>query len=238
MSKIEAVVLAAGWGQLRQGISKLTERLNGKSLIEHVIDGLDRAGFSKPIVVVRAFHDQIVDVLGPQKYVLQDEQKGTGAALFQACTSPLMNSAEHVLMVCGDVPLISSSTIQSLISGHIKNNAVISFTTLISDNPRFAGYGKVKRDPHDGKVLLVAKGLLGNEVDVNAYCLDVEWFKRVFPLFEPDAKLEISLTTAVQMASESNLNVATHTIENEIEAYGINTLEQLNELQQLCGGRV
>ena len=73
-------------------------------------------------------------------YVEQKKQKGTGHALM--CTEDFWNEI-YILVMNGDMPLISQSLIEELIEKHQKTEAAISFVIAHNDDPTLPGYGRV-----------------------------------------------------------------------------------------------
>ena len=140
--ELEVVILAAGRGaRMQSDLPKVLHPLAGQPLIRHV---LKTAGLLNPStlhVVVGHGAEEVKSACAdiPVNWVVQKEQLGTGHAVLQAL--PQINSASRVLVLYGDVPLISEETLRQLIDKAGNGSAVL---TAKIDNP--AGYGRVIRD--------------------------------------------------------------------------------------------
>src|SRR5210317_529027 len=116
--KLGVVILAAGQGKrMRSSLPKVLHRLAGKPLLGHVID-CARALSPQEIVVVHGHGGaQVLEAYAGQpdlRWAEQAEQLGTGHALQQAL--PALHSAEQLLVLYGDVPLILPETLRRLVA--------------------------------------------------------------------------------------------------------------------------
>ena len=114
------IVMAAGEGKrMRSRIPKPLHRLCGKELVRYPVELLQAAGADRVIVVVSPQnHDAILAVLGDSvEYTVQPQRDGTGGAL--ACCAPLLQgTAERVLVIGGDTPLVSAESVTRLLDEH------------------------------------------------------------------------------------------------------------------------
>ncbi|MDF5083511.1 NTP transferase domain-containing protein, partial [Vibrio parahaemolyticus] len=115
--------------------------LAGKPMAKHVIDTCTGLGAQNIHLVFGHGGDQMQQTLAeePVNWVLQAEQLGTGHAVDQA--SPKFEDDEKVLVLYGDVPLISAETIENLLDAQPTGG--IALLTVILDNP--TGYGRILR---------------------------------------------------------------------------------------------
>jgi bifunctional UDP-N-acetylglucosamine pyrophosphorylase/glucosamine-1-phosphate N-acetyltransferase len=141
-SALSIVILAAGKGtRMHSDLPKVLHPLAGKPMIQHVIDTV-RALNSRKIHVVYGHGGSLVKkTLADTElnWVLQDRQLGTGHAMQQAAHH--FNDDEDILMLYGDVPLISLDTLQCLLT--TKPQGGISLLTAHLDCPD--GYGRILR---------------------------------------------------------------------------------------------
>ena len=117
MQKIQIIILAAGHGKRMQSeLHKVLIPLHGKPLIAHVLSAIKESGVcDSPIIVVGQQRELVMKTLRDMgnnyRYAIQEEQLGTGHAVM-AAQEMLENKADHVVVLYGDHPFISSATIQ------------------------------------------------------------------------------------------------------------------------------
>jgi bifunctional UDP-N-acetylglucosamine pyrophosphorylase/glucosamine-1-phosphate N-acetyltransferase len=140
--KFSAVILAAGKGtRMYSDKPKVLHTLAGKPMAKHVIDTCSGLGAQNIHLVYGHGGDQMQQTLAaePVNWVLQAEQLGTGHAVDQASGS--FEDDEKVLVLYGDVPLISSETVESLLDAQPVGG--IALLTVVLDDP--TGYGRIVR---------------------------------------------------------------------------------------------
>ena len=139
--KLDIIILAAGEGKrMHSTTPKVLHRVGGVSLLQHVVNSARALSPVACHVVVghgsgqvrEAFRDQPID------WVLQDQQLGTGHAVLQAL--PAVDDDATVLVLYGDVPLISPETLKDLLAQAVTGPALL--TARVSD-PH--GYGRILR---------------------------------------------------------------------------------------------
>ena len=145
------IILAAGKGtRMKSAKPKVMHTLAGKPMLQHVIDTAKQLSPSQLAVVCGNGADEVVPFLQNQQIdvVMQHEQKGTGHAVEQA-KACFVNS-EQVLVLYGDVPLITADTLQDLIESGDNNS--LKVLTAILDDP--TGYGRIVRDYDDNMLCI------------------------------------------------------------------------------------
>ncbi|MCU7890434.1 MAG: NTP transferase domain-containing protein, partial [Candidatus Thiodiazotropha sp. (ex Ustalcina ferruginea)] len=137
------LILAAGEGtRMRSNLPKVLHRLAGKSLLGHVHDTARSINPDEITIVYGHGGDQVPSSLAAADlaWVEQRERLGTGHAVMQAL--PSLQKVEQVLILYGDVPLISHSTLSGLLSCLVKSDLAL----LTVDLPDPTGYGRIVRD--------------------------------------------------------------------------------------------
>jgi len=238
---VQAIILAAGASRrFHAPYTKLIAPLCGTPIIRHLVDTLRHANI--PITLVLG-HDaeQVRRVLPDDdmiQHTYQDEQLGTGHAVmcgYNAC------SADNILVMNGDTPLVTCDTIQSLCDTHARQNAHITFVT--ADNcPHAHGYGKVVQT--DDTIEIVEAGHAA--YDMSAYQhinAGIYMFNRTFldhaidQLTPHDRNNEIYITDVIGYASTHGYHVATvHAPFDTIR--GINTVQELQHAEQCYHQRI
>ena len=139
---LEVIILAAGQGSRMQSkLPKVLHRLSGRPLIHYTLDAARAAGANRIHVVIGCGADAVeAAVLAPDVQChLQAEQKGTGHAVQQAIDACQRDST--VLVLFGDVPLVSDTTLQAVV---IAADSGIAMLSAEVEDP--SGYGRVVRD--------------------------------------------------------------------------------------------
>ncbi|MFW6092358.1 MAG: bifunctional UDP-N-acetylglucosamine diphosphorylase/glucosamine-1-phosphate N-acetyltransferase GlmU [Pseudomonadota bacterium] len=141
---LEVVVLAAGQGtRMASRRPKVLHTLAGRTLLQHV---LDTAGALEParihVVVGHAADAVRAAVVDEVNFVTQAEQRGTGHAVAQAL--PSVADDALVLVVYGDVPLVTASTLQACVGAAA--DGALALVTACPDDP--GQLGRIVRDPN------------------------------------------------------------------------------------------
>ena len=138
-----ALILAAGEGtRMKSRKAKVLHEICGMSLLEWVHHSVKKAGIKKTVVVVGHKAEEVKEKMGDQVgYAFQKEQLGTGHAVMQA-QDHINNNEGHILVLCGDTPLISSETISE---ESISIRLTITQQRLSPQNFRSRGYGRIVR---------------------------------------------------------------------------------------------
>lgn len=229
--KVQAIILAAGKStRFNTGRTKLLEPLCGQEMILYPtkllssmkIDTSVVVGFKQDEVssVIKEHHGESI------RFIIQDKQLGTGHALI--CSQPSWHK-DHILVLNGDVPLISNKLIQNLYESHIATDAAISFVTshVIEAN----SYGRVIKD--DSGIRIVEASEFNGEIDetcvINAgiYLIKKDFLEKyINKLNTQNSASEFFITDLVQIASESNRQVNPMSAPFDL-IRGINTLKEL-----------
>jgi len=232
---LDIVILAAGQGtRMRSALPKVLHPVAGKSMLGHVIDTA-RALQPKSIqVVIGHGAEQVRQRLTGDDlaFVVQAEQLGTGHAVAQALPNL---SAERVLILYGDVPLIEADTLQRLLQK--VGPEQLALLTVKLDDP--TGYGRIVRDARgEVQAIVEHKDASDDEKAIregNTGILAVpgsrigEWLGR---LSNSNAQGEYYLTDVIAMAVADGLRVATEQPLDAMEVQGANDRIQLAELER------
>ncbi|THK41651.1 UDP-N-acetylglucosamine diphosphorylase/glucosamine-1-phosphate N-acetyltransferase [Methylophaga sp. SB9B] len=229
------IILAAGKGtRMKSAKPKVMHTLGGKPLLQHVIDTAKQLSPSKLAVVCGNGADEVVPYLQNQQIdvVMQHEQKGTGHAVEQAKAS-FVNS-EQVLVLYGDVPLITADTLQDLIESGDNNS--LKVLTAILDDP--TGYGRIVRDYEDNMLCITEEKdadeeiKLINEINTGIMCIPAKWLTEALSqLDNNNAQGEYYLTDLIAKAVAQGIEINSVTCEDEMEVAGINNRVQLAEVE-------
>jgi len=234
---IEAVVLAAGKSKrFKTGKSKLVEKICGKEIIlfstklleQMKIDTTLVVGHQKEVIqqLVKKHHKKI-------NFVEQKEQLGTGHAI--AITKDILKK-ENILILNGDVPLVTEEIIEDLYKKHTSSDATISFVVSHCESPDHS-YGRVIKNKQGIKIV-EAKDfdpkIHEDHCCINAgiYIAKTQFLKDCIDTIEKNKSNEFYLTDLVEIASKTNLNVETAQASLNL-VRGVNTLEELWAAEQI-----
>ncbi|QAX82496.1 UDP-N-acetylglucosamine diphosphorylase/glucosamine-1-phosphate N-acetyltransferase [Pseudomonas sp. DTU12.3] len=240
---LEIVILAAGQGtRMRSALPKVLHPIAGNSMLGHVIHSARQLDPQRIHVVIGHGADVVRERLAADdlNFVLQDKQLGTGHATAQAV--PFI-TADTVLILYGDVPLIEVETLQRLLKQVVPGQ--MGLLTVELDDP--TGYGRIVRDA-EGKVTAIVEHKDASDAqraitEGNTGILAVpanrlaDWMSR---LSNNNAQGEYYLTDVIEMAVSDGLVVATEQPHDPMEVQGANDRKQLSELErhyQLRAGR-
>ena len=239
-----ALILAAGKGtRMKADRPKVLFEIEGRPMIHHVLDAVERAGFSRTIAVIGYRHDLVREAVAGRNVetVLQAEQLGTGHAVMMA--APLLESATGVAAVlAGDVPLIRASTLEAMVARHREARAAVTVLTAVL--PDASGYGRIVRDDA-GRVTAIVeeKDCTGaqrriHEINSSIYAFDIPFLLESLPrLSRANRQGEYYLTDTVGMAFEGGLPVEGLVVEDFRELSGVNTKGQLEEMAAVLRSR-
>ena len=233
------VILAAGKGKrMDSDIPKVLHKLNNISLIERVIKTTNGLNASKTVIVVGHKKELIKKSLEKQsniEYAVQDKQKGTAHAV-KMCFKNLKNFNGNVIILSGDVPLISLETLKKLIDIKEQKNAKASILTANMENPD--GYGRIIRNKKDQiKEMKEHKDcnnseLLNKEINAGIYVIENRCLFNYIPkINNKNAQEEYYLPDLINLMIHDGESIATYKTSNISEISGVNDKEQLRELE-------
>jgi bifunctional UDP-N-acetylglucosamine pyrophosphorylase / glucosamine-1-phosphate N-acetyltransferase len=244
VNPIHIVILAAGKGtRMRSAIPKVLHRVSGVALIDRVLQTASRLQPETTTVVVGHEADTVRRHLGekPRLYtVIQEPQMGTGHALLQA-ESVLRDKTGTVVLLSGDVPLLTPATLEALVETHGKAGAAA--TVVTATVPRPFGYGRVVRS--SGQIARIVEERDASpadreirEINSGIYAFDLA------PLFDAlrgigaaNAQGEYYLPDLVSIYRRQGRAVTTWTVANADEIRGINSRSELAEVSAMVRQR-
>jgi UDP-N-acetylglucosamine pyrophosphorylase len=237
--ELRVIILAAGKGtRMNSDLPKVLHKLQGKTLIDYVIDESELLKPKEIILVVGYKKERVIKHTESRinlKYAIQEEQLGTGHAVLQT-KELLKNKKGHILILYGDVPNIKASTLLPIVENHVSNNRDLTLITAEIDDP--TGYGRIIRDKKGNLLKIIEeKDCNNNEKKIKEWNPGIYIFKteEVFKILDNiktnNASKEYYLTDAIGLAQQSNMQIKAIKIANSDEVIGINTADQLKELE-------
>jgi bifunctional UDP-N-acetylglucosamine pyrophosphorylase / glucosamine-1-phosphate N-acetyltransferase len=238
--RLSVVILAAGQGKrMRSALPKVLHRLGGKALLEHAYRAARDLRPEQVYVVYGHGGEQVRDALGylGVQWIEQDRQLGTGHAVGQALPfiASGIDPGDTVLVLYGDVPLITSETLDRLVKG--SDGGRLALLTVELPDP--SGYGRIVRDAaahvqrivEDRDASPVERAI--GEVNTGMMAVSVSHLKRwVARLENQNVQGEYYLTDVIAMAVADGVAVEPVSPASVFEVMGVNDRVQLAELER------
>ncbi|HEX7023081.1 MAG TPA: NTP transferase domain-containing protein, partial [Trueperaceae bacterium] len=193
---LAVVVLAAGLGtRMKSRVPKMLHEAAGRPLLEHVLRAVQPLAPDKILVVVGHGAGAVRERFAayPATFVVQEEQLGTGHALLQ-CRPELADFGGEVLVVNGDMPLLTTETLQALLARQHETRAAMSLVTCEVAEPD--GLGRIVRKADGSVAAIVEEKDAGpreraiREINPGAYLFGPDVFKRIQELSNDNAQGE------------------------------------------------
>jgi len=236
--KIQAVILAAGASsRFKTGRTKLLEKICGRPMILYPTSIL--ADLHIPTLMVVGFQRDTVEEAVREEFgqsvtfIHQEVQRGTGHAI--QCTRDAW-SAQHVLVMNGDMPLVTTDIIEKIIKKHLEADAAITFATAHHCDPESL-YGRVIQADDSIKIIEAKdfEGDLGEQCCVNAgiYLIKRSFLDTYLTTLQKSAVTqEWYITDLIKIASDNKLGVVTVSVPFD-RIRGVNDFKELWAAEQI-----
>jgi len=223
------LILAAGQGtRMRSATPKVLHELCGLPMVLWPVRAALAAGAEKVVVVdsparpCEAVLPQGVDL------AVQPQSNGTGGAV-QAAAEQVSADAP-VVVLSGDVPLVSAEAIRELVDAHAVSGAAATMAAAVLDDP--TGYGRVVRDPDGAVARVVETKKAGDatteeleikEVNSGIYVFSGAALLDALPRLSADnAQGELYLPQALDLLRSDGKVIAAHVVEDQGLMLGVN----------------
>ena len=239
---LKTVILAAGKGtRMKSDLPKVLHEINGKALVEYVIDAAKEAGSDDICIIVGHRAELVKERLGDgYTYAEQKEQLGTGHAV--KCAKDFIGDSGDVLILCGDTPLIDGDTLKKLCDEHTKGNHTATLLSTIVDDP--TGYGRIIRDAAGSFVKNVEhkdaseEELKSKEINGGMYLFDAAALSSALDnLSNDNAQGEYYLPDTLEIIKNAGGKVEAYVAEDPTVILGVNDKEQLKTAADLLEAR-
>lgn len=241
MTNMKALVLAAGKGTRLQtegiDLPKVMRLADGKPLLHYVVESLSFLPPEDIILVVGWKKEAVLSAFPQYPHAVQEQLNGTGGAVQYA--APLLEGYEgHLIVCCGDTPLMSRATFQALAKTHLEEGN--SCTMLSARLPEGGSYGRVLRE-EDGSFQRIVEArdctpeqAAVTEVNTGTYVFHVPALLSVLnELNQDNAQGELYLTDVPALLKARGLRVGLCDTCSPDEMLGVNTVEQLQQVEDL-----
>src|SRR3954451_18269380 len=241
---LTALIMAAGQGtRMKSELPKVLHPVCGVPMVHWVIAAARAAGADRVVCVTRP-GDGVGEAL-PEgvESAPQTEGEGTGSAVLAA--SAALEESDSVVVLSGDVPLVSARTIEGLVAAHRDEQAAATLLTTDELDP--TAYGRIVRGA-DGSVerIVEAKRTEGvptevlaiREINIGTYAFDGRALVSALDEVRETPDGERYLTAVFPILRERGLKVAAHKTSDTLGAMGVNTRADLMEVTRHAQRRV
>lgn len=232
---ISVIILAAGKGtRMRSSLPKVLQPLAGRPLLGHVIETAQKLQADNIITIYGHGGELVQHEFAKEQvqWVEQAEQLGTGHAV--KVTLPVLAQDGLSLILSGDVPCITTQTLQKLLDASQASGIGLVTLTL----PDASGYGRIVRENGQIQAIIEHKDASDEqhkiqEINTGIYCVSNAKLHQWLPkLSNNNAQGEYYLTDIVAMAIQDGLEVASVEPERAFEVEGVNDRVQLATLER------
>ena len=233
---IHTIILAAGAGsRMKSNRAKVLQTIGGMSMLHRVLNKVEKLN-SKATVVLGHQKESVLKHLNSisnnANTVIQEEQLGTADAVKSALSKT--TAGEKVLVLYGDVPLVSSESLNTLIA-----EADQGFSILTTELDEPYGYGRVITDNANTALAIVEEKDATNtqraikEIFTGILCIDQELLTAgLQEITNENAAEEFYLTDLVKIISAKGIKIKPIKANND-EVRGANSKKELEALETI-----
>lgn len=258
MTNLTTVILAAGLGKrMKSDLPKALQKVSGRPMIKHVIDLAKKVHRGRVVCVLGHGREQIIEEIGAENIIknpeitgmhrgvyiaVQEQQLGTGHAA--RCAEDLFGSDDgDVVILFGDTPLITESTLESFVSVHDMGFHQASLISFIADDP--SGFGRIIRDEKGRFVKIVEekdaspKERQIKEVNSGVGIFKTGTLKKMLAELDSDnAQNEYMLTDVFEKVIAAGGTIGVHTAKDPSEMMGVNDKYALQTAEEIHQKRI
>jgi bifunctional UDP-N-acetylglucosamine pyrophosphorylase/glucosamine-1-phosphate N-acetyltransferase len=239
------VIIAAGEGtRMRSALPKVLHPLCGRPLINWPVAAALEAGAGKVVVVdnpKRRLEDHLPEGV---EVAVQQHPNGTGDAV--AAAGSHIDAAATVIVINGDVPLITAEALEALVQAHEESGAAGTVATMELDDP--TGYGRVVRDREGNVDRIVETKVEGDatpeelairEVNTGVYAFDGgSLLAALAEIDAANAQGELYLPDVLPKLREQGKTIAGHPVSDPTLTLGVNDRVELARVRALAQARI
>jgi bifunctional UDP-N-acetylglucosamine pyrophosphorylase/glucosamine-1-phosphate N-acetyltransferase len=245
VTPFSAVVMAAGQGtRMRSALPKVLHELCGRPMVAWPVLAATAAGAERVVVVGSPDIDLTAGLPAGTRTAVQPVPDGTGGAVLAAL--PDLATGAPVVVLSGDVPLVSAEALTALVAAHAASGAAATMVTTELPDP--SGYGRVVRDA-DGHVERVVETkadgdatveqLAIREVNTGIFCFDHAALVSALPRVGTDnAQGEKYLPEVLTLLRAEGATIDAHVVADPGLVLGVNDRVALSEVRALAQRRI
>lgn len=231
---LSALILAAGKGtRFKSDKIKVLHPLMGKSMLQWVVDSIQKLGPDRIHIVVGYQKDLVQESLTGQNidFVFQKKQLGTAHAVLAAQAALKKEADRDLLIMNGDLPLIRGETLKPLLRNHREKGNSLTFLTTDLDDP--TGFGRVMLSEDKIFKIIEEKDATPaqrkeKEINVGIYLFRIkDLLKGLSQVSNKNKKGEYYLTDMIEILSRNGRKVGKYKTRNTEEIVGVNDRYEL-----------
>ncbi|MDL2122522.1 MAG: NTP transferase domain-containing protein [Deltaproteobacteria bacterium] len=246
IDNVAAVILAAGMGtRMKSNKAKVLHEIIGRPMVTYVVETARKVVGNNVVLVIGNQADKVKRIVSEETdviFAIQEKQYGTGHAVL--CTQRYIpEHINQVVILCGDVPLITSYTIIQLINDHIKAMRDISILAVEVDNPK--GYGRILLDENRNVTRIVEETDATEEqktikiINTGSYCVKKDYlFDALKKIKSDNVQGELYLTDIIGIGHREGKNIGVLVGRDIEEVIGINNCEDLKKVEIIMRKRL
>ena len=246
IKNLAVVILAAGMGtRMKSDKAKVLHEIQGRPMVLYVVETAREVAGNDVVVVVGNQAQKVREVVSETAelcFALQEKQLGTAHAVL--CALPLIpRYCEHVVILCGDAPLIEPGTIEALVTDHLNARRDISLLAVELDDP--FGYGRILLDDSRQVSAIIEEADATAEqkqiklINSGIYCIDKRFLLDALPKIRPDnAQSELYLTDIMAVGYREKKKMGVMIGTNYQQILGINTWRDLITVDRIMNRRL
>ena len=234
---LTTIILAAGKSTRMLSLkSKILFRISAEPIIQHVYNTARKIKSNDIICVLSNPPEELTKFIKENniKSALQKKPSGTADAVKSALKKIPSKRTNNILILCGDVPFISSQSLNIMIKKLSQSDLCLG--TFNQANPK--GYGRVIRDGN--KVIKIVEEKDASEkikkvteINTGIICIKEHVLRKYIGKINNNNKQkEFYLTDLIALLSDNNHKISTYSIKDELETMGINSKKDLVDLER------
>ncbi|MBI5117736.1 bifunctional UDP-N-acetylglucosamine diphosphorylase/glucosamine-1-phosphate N-acetyltransferase GlmU [Candidatus Poribacteria bacterium] len=241
---VVCAILAAGQGtRMKSQTPKVLHKLCGKPMIDHIVQTTKKLEPARVYLIVGFREELVRQFFGDGVYyITQSQQLGTGHAVLQA-RDELFGYKGDVLVLYGDVPLVTEATLRSLLDRHRETCASATLVTTRVKNS--SGFGRVVRN-RSGRIVKIVEEKDATpaqrrirEINPGMYCFEApSLLDALTEVGASNKQQEYYLTDVIEVLVKKGKKVETITTADEIEILQVNTRKHLAQVNRIMHERV
>jgi len=244
--EVAVIILAAGLGtRMKSSKAKVLHEILGKPMVMYVVEVAKKIAGDNVVLVIGYQAEKVRKVVSEQTnalFALQEEQLGTGHAVM--CAIPQISShVREVVILCGDVPLLTEKTLTGLLEDHAKAGRDISLLAVEIENPK--GYGRLLIDENKQLTGIVEEADASAEqkklkiINAGIYCIKKEiLFDSLKKITSDNVKGEFYLTDIVEIGYRNKGTMGVLVGDDWRETVGVNTKQDLMTAEYIMRDRM
>jgi len=248
LTGLAVIVLAAGQGKrMHSTLPKVLHPVAGRPMLSYVLDVAESLDPDSIIAVIGHERDQVRDFLNTRQQPLlqvveQPTQQGTGDAILKT-KEAIGRNIDKVIILNGDVPLLTSQTLERLIAFHASEHTAVAMLTVKVVNPK--GYGRVVRSKGSSVLKIIEEvdatpdELEITEINAGTYITTPSFLFPALGVIQPkNAQNEYYLTDVIEVAVANGSGAAALLLADPAEVHGVNSRADLANVESVMRGRI